>query len=79
MSIMVHPAQVQLNKKIASLSVPTLCECFELTNGRQDDGVQTTRCALMDELERRDLVSFDAWMDCDDVEFIHMPSRFFLT
>ena len=77
MAVMIKPAQVKLNNKVAALSVKMLCECFELSNAKKDCSALAMRGSIMDELERRDAIAFEAWMDSDDVALVDMPSHFF--
>lgn len=51
---------------IAAQSTARLIEQFELTEIVNDSSVYTVRGWLMDELEHRDTVAFDNWIDSGD-------------
>jgi len=70
--------QAKAKAMISRLSIKMLCESFELTNTNNYDGIDIARGWLMDELERRDSVKFDAWIMADDVNLMDTPSKFYL-
>lgn len=40
--------------------------------------VQVRRGWIMDELEKRDAEAFERWIDCEELELMDLPSRFFI-
>ena len=70
-------AELKLNNKVAGLTTAQLCEVFELTNGSEDLAIPVVRGALMNELESRDPVAFEAWMLSEVVSDMDKPSKFF--
>ena len=70
-------AELKLNNKVAGLTTAQLCEAFELTNGSEDLAIPVVRGALMNELESRDPVAFEAWMLSEVVSDMDKPSKFF--
>ncbi len=66
---------------IANRSTAQLCEMFEATNCTSRENLleeMMVRGWIMDELEKRDAEAFDRWIDCEDLELVDLPSRFFL-
>lgn len=66
---------------IANRSTAQLCEMFEATNGPIGEKVMEeamVRGWIMDELEKRDAEAFNRWIDCEDLELVDLPSRFFI-
>jgi hypothetical protein len=59
-------------------STKMLCEMFITTNGKTDLEVPMIRGWIMDELELRDQVAFDDWIDTEDVALIDNPTSFFI-
>lgn len=70
-----------LNKKAAGklslLSIENLCQMFEMTNGDHSTESPVVRGWIMDELEKRDPVNFDRWIDEEDPAKMEYPSLFF--
>lgn len=74
-------AERMARKMLESRTTESLCEMFEATNGETgNDHLQDAmvRGWIMDELEKRDAEAYDRWMDCEDLELVYLPSRFFL-
>ena len=67
-------ARVAMQKLTASQSVGTLVQGFEITEEVHTPEVSIVRGEIMDELERRDAVAFDAWIDSNEGS----PRRFFI-
>ena len=66
---------------IANRSTAQLCEMFEATNNTDREQILEQamgRGWIMDELEKRDAEAFERWIDCEDLELVDLPSRFFL-
>lgn len=66
---------------IANRSTAQLCEMFEATNNTDREKILEQamgRGWIMDELEKRDAEAFERWIDCEDLELVDLPSRFFL-
>jgi hypothetical protein len=63
--------------KVKALSTEMLCEVFEGTNKIHGLESAAVRGWVMDELESRDPEAFGSWMDCEDVDCMDFPSRFF--
>lgn len=74
-------AERMARKMLESRTIESLCEMFEATNGETgNDLLQDAKVRgwIMDELEKRDAEAYDRWMDCEDLELVDFPSRFFL-
>lgn len=74
-------AERMARKMLESRTTKSLCEMFEATNGENgNDLLQDAKVRgwIMDELEKRDAEAYDRWMDCEDLELVDFPSRFFL-
>ena len=74
-------AERMARKMIESRTTESLCEMFEATNNTSGEKIMEeamVRGWIMDELQKRNADAFDRWMDCDDMELIDFPSRFFL-
>ena len=67
------------NQMLAKFSVKQLCEQWEETN-KLDVTVELAKVRgwLQDELERRDQVKFESWINCADVDKMDHPAIFFL-
>ena len=66
---------------IANRSTAQLCEMFEATNNTDREKIleqAMVRGWIMDELEKRDAEAFERWIDCEDLELVDLPSRFFI-
>lgn len=59
---------------LAAMTTPALIEAFEATDHDNREDIPTVRGWIMDELERRDPVAFEAWMLTDGAPG---PQRFF--
>ena len=73
-------AERMARKMIESRTTESLCEMFEATNGPIGENIMEeamVRGWIMDELQKRDAEAFDRWMDCEDLELLDFPSRFF--
>lgn len=74
-------AERMARKMLESRTTESLCEMFESTNGETGNDLlheAKVRGWIMDELEKRDAESYDRWMDCEDLDLVDFPSRFFL-
>ena len=56
-------ATAKLTELFAKLDMAQLIEAFEATDSRNDAEVPTVRGWMMDEMERRNPESFEAWMN----------------
>jgi len=67
------------NKLLAQFSIKQLCEQWEVTN-KQSVTIELAKVRgwLQNELERRDQVKFDSWINCPDVDKMDHPELFFL-
>jgi len=63
----------KLTNKLKTLSTGQLCEAFAETNKREGPEIPTLRGAIMDELEARDAVAFDNWLEANN----DSPALFF--
>lgn len=68
-------AKEQMATRLANLTLAELCDCFEATEKRTDEGVELVREVLMDEFESRDGTAFIGWLDSIELS----PRSFFLT
>ena len=74
-------AERMARKMIESRTTAQLCEMFEATNCTSKERLleqAMVRGWIMDELEKRDAEAFDRWIDCEDIELVDLPSRFFI-
>lgn len=74
-------AERMARKMIESRTTESLCEMFEATNNTSGEKIMEeamVRGWIMDELKKRDAEAYDRWMDCEDLELLDFPSRFFL-
>jgi len=60
-----------------TIDTDTLCESFELTNDNNDENIPFIRGLIMEELEKRNPVDFDDWMNTADFNEMDHPSLFF--
>ncbi len=64
-------------KMVSECPIKQLCEMFELTNTNPDEVIPVVRGILMDELEKRDPVTFNKWMNTENIDEMDHPSNFF--
>jgi len=67
-------AEIKARKLISGRTTEQLVSDFELTDKINDVNVSTVRGWIMDELEKRDSVAFDKWIDA----YTDSPRDFFL-
>ena len=67
-------AEIKARKLISGRTTEQLVSDFELTDKINDVNVSTVRSWIMDELEKRDSVAFDKWIDA----YTDSPRDFFL-
>lgn len=67
-------AELKARKLISERSIEQLVNDFELTDKINDVNISTVRGWIMDELEKRDSVAFDKWLDV----YTDSPREFFL-
>ncbi|MGH2524499.1 MAG: hypothetical protein ACRDH2_18490 [Anaerolineales bacterium] len=67
----------KMRATVAALPMANLVEAFELTNDCNDEGVPLVREVLMDELEARAPIAFEAWLECADPVLVNKLSHFF--
>lgn len=70
--------QNKLTSRIGSMTTSQLCEVFRGTTGHRDEVIPVVRGAIMDELEARNKVAFDRWMDSEQADEVDSPGKFFL-
>lgn len=67
-------AELKARKLISERTTEQLVSDFELTDRINDVNISTVRGWIMDELEKRDSVAFDKWIDA----YTDSPREFFL-
>jgi len=67
-------AEMTARKMIEAKSTKDLVEQFELTDMIEDENICIVRGWIMDELEKRNPVAFDAWIDA----YTKSPREYFI-
>ena len=64
--------------KLKAMTTNQLCEAFTLTNNNHSEEIPMVRGWIMDELESRNGIAFEAWMMTEDVKLMDNPTSFFM-